>query len=158
MKAAEIIAARTVEWKALETDINWFRNNLRIRDADRVAQFASRYRAACGDLSLAISMQFPAETIHTQLYRSETFRLSRWGARIVFDVPQRIFRDPCTWISFVVFWGLFLGSLLAAYSNDEFANSIAGETQLKHIEVMYSQPMNSGLFDETRGAMTGFYV
>ncbi len=168
MKAAEIIAARTPEWKELESDVAWFRNGSSRRDAARVARFAKRYRAVCGDLSLAISMRFPISTTeylhqlvadaHTQLYRAETFRLRRWGRKVLIEVPQRILRDPCTWISFCVFWGLFLGSLIASLSSEEFANSIAGEHTLQQIEVMYSHPMATDVFDSSRGAMTGFYL
>ena len=168
MKAADIIVARTPAWKELEADIVWFRNNRRGGDADRVAQFAKRYRAACGDLSLAISMRFPSNTTsylhqlvadaHTQLYRSETFRLRNWGRILLNDVPRRILRDPCSWISFGVFWGLFLGSLIAAYSNEEFANSVAGEKNLQQVEDMYSHPIDKESTDASRDFMTGFYL
>lgn len=169
MKAAEIIAARTPEWRKLEADISLFRHGGRVRDPEKVALFARRYRAACADLSLAVSMRFPTGTTqylhqlvadaHTQLYRSETFRLRRWGRKILIDVPRRILHDPCTWISFCVFWGLFFGSLLAAYANEEFANGVAGEETLRHIEVMYSRPIgDQDSFDRSRNMMTGFYL
>jgi uncharacterized membrane protein SpoIIM required for sporulation len=168
MKAAQIIAIRTSEWRELESDIAMFRNGGRVRNPKHVAQFTKRYRAACADLSLAISMRFPASTTqylhqlvadaHTQLYRSETFRLKRWGRKVLVDVPARILRDPCTWISFCVFWGLFFGSLFAAYSNEEFANSVAGESMLRQVEVMYSRPIGAESTDSSRNSMTGFYL
>ena len=168
MKAAEIIAARTPEWKELESDIAWLKQSRRARDAVRVFRFARRYRAVCADLSLATSMRFPLNTIeylhqlvgdaHTQLYRAERFRVRRWARRFVLEIPQRILRDPCTWISFCLFWGLFLGSMLASYASDEFANAIAGEETLQQVEIMYSHPMQTESFDSSRAGMTGFYL
>ena len=167
MKTVDIIAQRTPEWRELENEISLFRHQ-GVQNAARVAAFAQRYRAVCGDLSLAISMRFPANTTeylhqlvadaHTQLYRAETFRLRRWGRKILVEVPQRILRDPCTWISFGVFWGLFLGSLIAAYSSEEFATAVVGEQTLQHVETMYAQPLENNDEDGGRSAMTGFYV
>lgn len=168
MKAAEIIATRTPEWKKLEADIRWLSRGRRARDPVRVALFAKRYRAACADLSLAMSMRFPISTVeylhqlvgdaHTQLYRAETFRLKRWARRFVADIPARILHDPCTWISFILFWGLFLGALIASYSSDDFANAIVGERSLQDVEMMYSHPMETEAFDSSRAGMTGFYL
>jgi len=168
MKVAEIIAARTPEWRKLESDVADFQHNRETRDAARVALFAQRYRAVCADLSLAISMRFPVSTTeylhqlvadaHTQLYRSQSFRLHHWGRKLLFEVPDRIFHDPCTWISFFVFWGLFLGSLIAGASSDEFGNSMVGETTLRQMEVMYAHPIEKEATGSSRGAMAGFYV
>lgn len=167
MKVAELIAARTPEWKQLEDDIYWCRGSGK-KEPQRLAQFARRYRAVCGDLSQATSMRFPASTTqylhqlvadaHTQLYRAESFRISRWGRTIFVDVPRRIMRDPCTWISFVVFWGLFGGAMLAAILREDFAQAIVGEQVLEQVEEMYSKPMDAGLFDDSRAGMTGFYL
>lgn len=176
MKIADIIAERTPDWKRLEIDVSWLQSNSRLSaekdpqspDPQRITQFARRYRAVCGDLSLAISMRFPANTIaylhqliadaHTQMYRSESFRLLQTGRMLVTDVPRRILHDPCTWISFCVFWGLFLGSLLAAYASDDFANSVAGEHVLAQVEDMYSHPIERDTNDQSRAFMTGFYL
>lgn len=168
MKVAEIIAARTPEWKKLESDVSAFQNERRRQDPAQVALFAQRYRAVCADLSLAISMRFPVSTTeylhqlvadaHTQLYRSETFRLENWGRKLLFDVPERILHDPCTWISFLVFWGLFLGTLVAGASSEEFGNSIVGEKTLRQMEAMYSHPLERDYTGSSRGTMAGFYV
>jgi uncharacterized membrane protein SpoIIM required for sporulation len=167
VKVAELIAARTPEWKQLEDDISWCRGT-RQRDAERMTEFARRYRSVCGDLSLAIAMRFPVTTTrylhqlvadaHTQLYRSDTFRLRQWGKTIFVDVPRRIVRDPCTWIAFFVFWGLFGGAMLAGYIHDDFARSIVGEEMLEQVEEMYAKPMEADLLEDSRAAMTGFYL
>jgi uncharacterized membrane protein SpoIIM required for sporulation len=167
MKVAELIAARTPEWKQLESDISWCRDR-RHRDPARLALFARRYRAACGDLSLAIAMRFPASTTqylhelvadaHTQLYRADKFRISQWGRTVLVDVPRRILRDPCTWIASFVFWGLFGGAMLAGVLRDDFAGAIVGSEALAHVEDMYAKPMESEFFEDSRAAMTGFYL
>ena len=79
------------------------------------AQFARRYRAICGDLSLAISMQFPSSTTqylhqlvadaYTQLYRKERFRLSQWGGPFLSMFPGRSFAIPVHGCHFVSFGG-----------------------------------------------------
>lgn len=168
MKVAEHIADRTPEWQKLEDDINWCRSQKKSRDPDRVTQFARRYRAVCGDLSLAIAMRWPATTTqylhqlvadaHTQLYRAEHFRIKRWGRTILVDVPRRILRDPCTWIAFLVFWGLFGGALLAGLAREDFAEAVVGAETLEQMDDMYAKPMDTGLMEESRAAMTGFYL
>lgn len=167
MKVADQIANRTPEWKKLEADLRWFRAGNK-NDPERIAEFARRYRSVCGDLSLAIAMRWPATTTqylhelvadaHTHLYRAETFRITRWGRTLLVDVPRRILRDPCTWISFLVFWGLFGGAMLAGMTRDDFAEAVVGRESLEHVEDMYAKPMESGLFEDSRTAMTGFYL
>lgn len=167
MKVAEHIAERTKEWKKLEADVIWCRG-ARKRDPERLTDFARRYRTVCGDLSLAIAMRWPASTTqylhqlvadaHSQLYRAETFRITQWARTILVDVPRRILRDPCTWIAFLVFWGLFGGAFLAGFTRDDFAEAIVGAETLEQIEDMYAQPMETGVLDDSRAAMTGFYL
>ena len=168
MKAAEIIKARRPDWKALEADIAWCRDPRKRKDAARLAAFAQRYRAVCGDLSLAKSMRFPSTTTsylhelvadaHLQLYRSEKFRIRNWVQTILFEVPRRIVRDPCFWISLAVFWGLFLGSLVGAMLNDGFAEATVGDSTLRQVELMYSEPVERSTLDGKTGNMTGFYI
>lgn len=167
MKVAELIAKRTPEWKQLEDDIYWCRGSGK-KDAERLAKFARRYRSVCGDLSLAIAMSFPAGTTqylhqlvadaHTQLYRAESFRISQWGRTIFVDVPRRVLRDPCTWIAFVVFWGLFGGTMLGSVLREDFAQAIVGEQVLEQFEEMYAKPLDADLLDDSRAGMTGYYL
>lgn len=167
MKVADLIASRTKDWKKLESDVQWCRASLK-KSPKRLVQFARHYRSVCGDLSLAISMRFPSGTTrylhelvadaHTQLYRAETFRIRQWGRTMLVDVPRRILRDPCTWISFLVFWGLFGGAMLAGVIHDEFPESIVGAETLEHVDDMYAKPINSEAFEDSRAFMTGFYL
>lgn len=169
MKISEIIERRTPDWRELEADLSWMRNRRRSElDSARVTAFARRYRSACSDLSLAISMRFPEGTTrylhqlvaeaHTQLYRSESFRIRNWLSSLFVEVPSRILADPCTWIAFFLFWSLFMGSLAAAAMRPEFAVAVAGESTLSNMDSMYAQPLGDKAEADSRAVMTGFYV
>lgn len=169
MKISEIIERRTPDWRELEADIAWISGNKRSKlDPGRVAAFARRYRAACSDLSQAISMRFPEGTTrylhqlvaeaHTQLYRSESFRIRNWLSSLFVEVPARILADPCTWIAFFLFWSLFLGSLAAAALHPDFAVAVVGESALSNMDSMYAQPIGDKAQADSRAVMTGFYV
>lgn len=167
MKISEIMDSRRGEWAKLERDIANLQTRSRKRP-DEIAQFAKRYRAVCSDLSLAISMGFPQETIqylhqlvadgHAMLYRSRTFRISNWGKVLFSDVPKRIIGDPCTWIAMFAFWGLFFGSMLGGIVIEGFAAQIVDEATLTQMETMYSEPIGSSSTMDSRSTMTGFYV
>jgi uncharacterized membrane protein SpoIIM required for sporulation len=169
MKAADMIAARTPEWTALEGDISWLRaaRGRRLEPA-RVADFARRYRAACSDLALATGMRFPAGTTeylqqlvadaHTQLYRIESFSILAWLRSLLVDVPRRTIADPCTWIAAAVFWGLFGGAIVATWLRPEFAVEVVGDGMLANCEAMYAERPGSGGFTAARAEMAGFYV
>ncbi len=169
MKPADIISARTPEWFALETDISWLRAARGRRlDPERLSTFARRYRAACSDLALAISMRFPLTTTeylqqlvadaHTQLYRIESFSIVTWLRSLLLDVPRRTLADPCTWIAAAVFMVLFVGGILAAGVRPEFAVDVVGDATLAKVEAMYAQPPGTGGFTSARAGMTGYYV
>lgn len=169
MKAADIIAARTPDWIELEQDVHWLRSARGRRiDPERVAVFARRYRAACSDLALAVSMRFPATTTeylqqlvadaHTQLYRIESFSIVAWLRSLCVDVPRRTLADPCTWIAAAVFIVLFVGGILAAQTRPDFAVAVVGDAMLARVESMYANPPGTGGFTAARAAMAGFYV
>ena len=169
MKVADIIAARTTEWQALEQDVAWLRGTRsRGLDPDRVAAFARRYRAACSDLALATGMRFPDGTVeylqqlvadaHTQLYRIESFSIVAWLRSILLDVPRRTIGDPCTWIAAAVFVTLFGGGMMAAWVRPGFAAEVVGDAALATFESMYAERPGTGAFTAGRAAMAGFYV
>mgnify|MGYP006267794957 CR=1 FL=1 len=169
MKVAVIIVTRTPDWQALEQDVSWLRAARgRGRDPARVAAFARRYRAACSDLALAVSMRFPAGTVeylqqlvadaHTQLYRIESFSIRGWLRGLIIDVPRRTITDPCTWIAAAVFGVLFLGGMTAAWSRPGFAAAVVGDAALADVESMYAERPGTGGFTAERAAMAGFYV
>lgn len=169
MKAAEVIAARTPEWQALEHDVSWLRSRRGRRlDPVRVAAFARRYRAACSDLALSVGMRFPVGTTeylqqlvadaHTQLYRIESFSILAWLRSLLVGVPRRTMADPCTWIAAGVFVVLFGGGIVASWLRPEFAVEVVGDGQLANFESMYADQPGTEDFMSRRAMMTGFYV
>jgi len=169
VRAADVIAARTPEWRTLEEDVSWLRAARGRRlDPVRVAGFARRYRAACSDLALATGLRFPADTTeylqqlvadaHTQLYRIESFSLIAWLRSLLVEVPRRTITDPCTWIAAAVFWGLFGGGIVATRLRPEFAVEVVGDAMLANCEAMYAEPPGSGGFTAAQAGMAGFYV
>jgi uncharacterized membrane protein SpoIIM required for sporulation len=169
MKVADLVAARTPEWLALEEDVAWLRGARGRRlDPIRVADFARRYRAACSDLALATGMQFPDSTVdylqqlvadaHTQLYRIESFSIVSWLRNLIVEVPRRTIGDPCTWIAAAVFVVLFVGGMTAAWMRPGFAADVVGDGTLANFESMYAERPGSGRFSSGRAEMAGFYV
>jgi len=169
VKVADVIVARSPEWRALEQDVAWLRGTRARRlDPDRLATFARRYRAACGDLALATGMRFPEGTVdylqqlvadaHTELYRIESFSILAWLRTLLFAVPRRTVTDPCTWIAAAVFVTLFGGGMLAANLRPGFAEEVVGEGGLSRIEAMYAERPDDGGLTGGRAWMAGFYV
>lgn len=169
MNISQLIESRKAQWQQLEDDIEWIRGRSSRRvDPAKLAEFARCYRAVCSDLSLSISMGFPDETIrylhqlvadgHAMLYRSESFRIRDWGKVLCMDTPNRILRDPCTWIAMAIFWGLFFGSFLGAMVIEDFSTQVVGEATLANMEMMYSSPIGEHSSINSRSTMTGFYV
>lgn len=169
MKVADVIAARTPDWHALEEDVAWLRTTRGWRlEPERVASFARRYRAACSDLAMATAARFPDGTLdylqqlvadaHTQLYRIESFSIVAWARSLLVDVPRRTITDPCTWIAAAVFVTLFGGGMTAAWLRPEFATDVIGDAALAEFESMYADEPGSGGFTAARAVMAGFYV
>ena len=88
---------------------------------------------------------------HNQLYRSRRFNFSGWGRELFQTIPRRLFRDNYFRLSFVVFWVLFLASMLFAHQSREFAERLVGRDQLRPIQDMYSQPL-----DRQNGQVSAF--
>jgi uncharacterized membrane protein SpoIIM required for sporulation len=79
---------------------------------------------------------------HNQLYRSRRFNFAGWGRELFQNIPRRLFRDNYFRISFVVFWGLFLASMLFAHESRDYAERLVGKDQLRSIQDMYSQSLD----------------
>ncbi len=167
MKVAELLEQRRDNWRQLEQLCVMMEGRSRKQMAGAVvAKFASLYRAACADLALADSYQLPAGTVlylhqlvgraHNQLYRSRRFEFKKWGYELFRVVPSRLFRDVFLRISFVLFWGLFLASMLFARQSREYAEKVVGKENLKSYQEMYSKPLEreSG---QLGAFMQGFY-
>lgn len=152
MKAAELIDARTPQWRKLETLCAQLESGSERRKlgANRRTEFASLYRSTCADLALADANQLPGETVrylhqlvgraHNQLYRTRGMESQSWREELFEKVPRRLFHDKYLRISAALFWGGFLLSAFLAshYSPyQQFAEQVIGKEQMMMYEQMY---------------------
>jgi uncharacterized membrane protein SpoIIM required for sporulation len=162
MKVAELLEQRRENWRQLEQLCISMEGRARRRLAGAVVvRFASLYRAACADLALADSYQLPANTVlylhqlvgraHNQFYRSRRFEFAKWGYELFRVVPSRLFRDWYLRFSFVIFWGLFVASMLFARHSRAYAEQLVGKDQLHDVQEMYSKPL-----DRKNGQVSAF--
>ncbi|MCA9269937.1 MAG: stage II sporulation protein M, partial [Planctomycetales bacterium] len=150
MKVAELLERRRIHWQELEQLTSRLETLARRRmTSPELTRFATLYRAACADLALADAYQLPPNTVqylhrlvgraHNQLYRARKFDLQRWKTMLARDVPQRVSHDRCVQLAFVMFWGIFLGSMWLAYFDRDFAKGIVGEAQLTQMQEMHGR-------------------
>ena len=52
---------------------------------------------------------------HNQLYRTRKFNVRGWVHEMLYVLPPRLFRDNSLRLAFVLFWGIFLASMVLAY-------------------------------------------
>jgi uncharacterized membrane protein SpoIIM required for sporulation len=153
LKVVDLLESRRKNWQELETLSSQLATSIKTPPEPAVIhRFAALHRAACADLALADSYQLPPATVqylhqlvaraHSQLYRSSRFNFRAWVKMLLDDVPRRVVLDPCVWLTFSLFWGLFLLSAYLVYDK-ETPKSIrerilppAFETQL---ESMYQE-------------------
>lgn len=172
MQAAKLIESRSANWRQLELLCVQLesRGTARKLDAARRTEFASLYRSACADLSLADAYQLPAETIrylhqlvgraHNQLYRTDSLESSGLWKSIIEDTPRVIFNDNSVRLAAALFWLPFLASMFLAsdYSPvPSFAEEVVGREQLANCEAMHADS-----FEDRGGSgsaeKSGFYI
>jgi uncharacterized membrane protein SpoIIM required for sporulation len=155
MKVAELLETRRRNWQQLEQlCLAMETRRKKSVGAATVSRFAALYRAACADLALADAYQLPPNTVqylhqlvgraHNQLYRSRMFDLQRWGHTLLVEVPQRVFNDRCVQVVFVLFWFVFITSMLLAANPGQFpqfAESIMGADMINQLETSFAQEM-----------------
>lgn len=171
MKVADLLESRREQWRELEqlcAGMNhWWRKQMPAAD---VLRFSALYRAACADLALADAYQLPPATVdylhqlvgraHNQLYRGEAMTFRTWFRELFVVVPRRLFADRCLWLAMGVFWGMFLLSIVMAYTSPGFAERVVGKEQIMMLDEMYSKPIERGFAKggiEGSG-MAGFYI
>lgn len=168
MKVASLLEKRRRNWLELEKLSSQMENRRkRALGGPAIARFASLYRAACADLSLADAYQLPPNTVnylhqlvaraHNQLYHSRSFRVSNWGYEMLFAVPRRLYHDNYLRLAFVLFWGFFLGSMYLAHTSPEFCETLVGKESLEQMAEMHSESV-SGANPATHSGMVGFYI
>ncbi|MFO0870371.1 MAG: stage II sporulation protein M [Pirellulales bacterium] len=171
MKVAQLLEVRRQNWQELELLCDQFSRTRRSQlAAASIVRFTDLYRSACADLALADAYQLPSDTIqylhqlvgraHNQLYHSRPVDLSYWGELLLYDVPQKIFRDPCVHVAFVVFWGIFILSAALAYSRTvwpTYAEDVLGEAQIMQLEENFREPLQDRPYT-TNVMMAAFYI
>jgi uncharacterized membrane protein SpoIIM required for sporulation len=168
MKVVELLEKRRDNWRQLEQlCVRMESRRRRSLDGAAVVRFAALYRAACADLALADAYQLPSNTVHylhqlvgrahNQLYRSRRFDLPAWGHELFQAVPRRLYRDNCLRLAFVIFWGLFLASMMFARSSRHYSEGLVGKEQLREIQEMYEKPLDRR-DSQKSSLMTGFYI
>jgi uncharacterized membrane protein SpoIIM required for sporulation len=94
---------------------------------------------------------------HNQLYRSRRTETGQWLHELLYVVPRRLYQDWYLRLAFVLFWGLFIGTMLIARSSPEFVINVLGEEELDKFRQMYSQKL-SGRGAAGDSFMFGRYV
>ena len=177
MNVAKLLEKRRKQWTELEKlcDAMELRGkttgvgNPEHRGAEGVVRFASLYRSACADLALADSYQLPPGTVtylhrlvaraHNQLYRASKFDPTRWVDVVFRDAPRMIYSDPCVRISTLVFFGLFLLTMVLG-ANEEafpgFAEKVLGASQLQYLQEIYERPIQAD--QQSYIARAAFYI
>jgi uncharacterized membrane protein SpoIIM required for sporulation len=168
MKVAELLEQRRANWRELEELCRLMEHRTkRALGPAKVLRFVALYRGACADLALADAYQLPPNTVrylhqlvgraHNQLYPSRGFQVRRWGEELLFELPQRLFRDGCLRLAFLLFWGVFGLTALLAGSRRDLAEALLGDEQMQLMEQMYEKPPESQSVNE-RAFMLGFYI
>ena len=169
MKVVQLLDARRRNWRELDEMCSQMESRRKRKiGAARIARFAALYRSACADLALADAYQLPPNTIgylhqlvgrcHNQIYRSRSFMFRTWLTEAFLVAPQRIFLEKSLWLSFVLFWGMFLGAMyLAGHPASpypEFAKDFLGEETLQSMSTMHEESASG------QGSATGigFYI
>ncbi len=165
MKVAALLETRRQNWLELDQLCGQLRRKR--KDAATVSRFAALYRAACADLALADAYQLPPNTVqylhqlvgraHNQLYRSRQFDYRSWGKTLLVDVPQRLFGDRCVQFAFVLFWTVFIGSAILAYTQADWAPQILSDREMERLEHDFSEPLQ-GRASDANYAMGAFYI
>lgn len=165
MKVAELLEQRREQW--LELDRLCVQLNSKRKDARAISRFVALYRAACADLALADAYQLPPNTVqylhqlvgraHNQLYRSRHFDYRGWLHTLLVEVPQRLFRDRCVQVAFLLFWATFLGSAAMAYYRADWGPQVMPAGMLEQLEANFSKPI-AGRGTELDYTMAAFYI
>ncbi|MBL8889096.1 MAG: stage II sporulation protein M [Planctomycetaceae bacterium] len=166
MNPRELLEKRQPNWYELDRLCNVVssRGGRQKMSGAEILRFATLYRAACADLSLAEANNFPSSVVerlqqlvarsHGLLYQGKRGHLETafWA------IPQAVATDPYVHASFAVFWILFIVFCLLVKSDavEGLGDVVVGNEQLQHAESMFA-----GGVERTMGenfAMAGHYV
>ncbi|HVX09846.1 MAG TPA: stage II sporulation protein M [Pirellulales bacterium] len=168
MKVADFLQSRRDNWRELERHCLLLENRrAKTLGPATVERFGALYRAVCADLALADSYQLPPNTVHylhqlvgrahNQLYPSRSFNPTLWMQELLYEIPQRLFRDKSVRLAFALFWGTFLATMASGYLSPKFTEEMVGRPTMQAMEEMYDHS-HEGRDLNASIAMSGFYV
>ncbi|MGQ9760986.1 MAG: stage II sporulation protein M [Thermogutta sp.] len=161
----DFLKQRMADWQELERICHVAARLTNRPTAEMVCRLSELYRAACADLALAEAQQSSPEVLdylhrlvgqaHNVLYRHPQSLPRQWLRTIFIDVPATAVRDKMIWLSFAVFWGLFLLTGTLARQSESFAEAVVGQDTLDAIEQMYSRSLSD---EYPTIVAVGFYI
>lgn len=170
MKVAHLLEKRRANWQELERLCEQMgRATTTPLAPSEYSKFSALYRSVCADLALAESYQLPHNTVqylhrlvgraHNYLYRRSKFDLQAWFDVLLVETPQRIFKDRCVQVAFVLFWGMFILSAALAYAKVRFpsyAEDVLTSEGITTLETNFKDTPDRPL--EQNMQMAGFYI
>jgi uncharacterized membrane protein SpoIIM required for sporulation len=168
MKVVELLEKRRRNWRELEELSHQLERIRRRRlGGTTMARFGTLYRSACADLALADAYQLPPNTVaylhhlvaraHNQLYRARRFDPHAWSVEVFRNVPRRLYGDNALRLAFVLFWGLFLSSMMLARWSPGYAHELIGREAMAQFQENFAQPI-AGRDPNANFLMAGFYI
>lgn len=158
MNIVQLLEQRRQGWRELESLCDKLGTRKGITDPQDATRFAALYRAACADLALSEAYQLPPANVtylhrlvaraHNQLYRSKKFSLAGFADIVIKEAPRQIFCDPCVRICALLFFGLFLLSMMLGLAETrfpEYPERVCGDAMLEQMEASFALPMDGNL-------------
>jgi uncharacterized membrane protein SpoIIM required for sporulation len=174
---AAFAGRRQRDWSTLDALVRTAQSSggLRRLRAHQVAQLSPLYRDVCADLSRAQAARYGAPLVdylqgltaaaHAVLYGQAK---RRWPAgqtrgsalRVALEAfPRAVRRHKVAMlVAFALFFGPFVGGLIATLAHPSFAVRIVPESELRPLVEAYRHGFESGRSAGVDAAMAGFYV
>jgi uncharacterized membrane protein SpoIIM required for sporulation len=83
--------------------------------------------------------------------------MRKWMHDILVATPRRLYRDNYIRLAFVIFWGLFIASMILARNSDAFSTQLLTAGEKEHAREMFEKPI-SGRDFSANSFMAGYYV
>ena len=143
---------RSSDWNELQDLCDRLEYVPRRVTAQQRIRMAALYRSACADLARSEHASLPPRTVdslhqlvtrsHDLLYAAPPVRWSHTLQTLFLTVPRHVVRDPCSYASFSLFFGLFFGALFCASRPDlvpQFAINVLSERGIDQLESSFAE-------------------
>jgi len=167
MRRDDFITAHRPLWTELEELLDSLEAG---RDSEAAQRLPSVYRRVCQTLSLARSRGYGRELVdelnelvlrsYHQLYGRRVLVPTEWLRYALVGVIRQLRKDRTLFaVSMLLFFGPFVGTMLAVQVWPELAFAIVGPEQLAQMEDMHATGSpRSGRESDSDLAMFGFYI